>query len=74
MVRIRFGLGVAMFALAGLLLRTAMPRLIGALATVFAGAVAFAIGVVLVGSGVWSALRGWRRRRAVVEEVVRVAA
>ena len=40
----------------------------------FAGAVAFAIGVVLVGSGVWSALRRWRRGRAAVEEVTQIAA
>ena len=74
MVRIRFGIGVAMYAIAGLLVRAAVPRLIGALARMFAGAVAFAIGVVLVGSGVWSALRRWRRGRAAVEEVTQIAA
>lgn len=66
---VRFALGVASLAFAGLLLKTAMPRLIQGLATMFAGAVAVAIGVLLVGGSVWSALRRLRsRRRGVAPE------
>lgn len=60
-VRVLFGF--ASLTLAALLLKTAIRRLIQGAATMLAGAAAFAVGVVLVGGALWSALRGFRNRR-----------
>lgn len=55
--------GFASLTVAALLLKAAIRRLILGAATMLAGATAFAVGVVLVGSAVLSALRGLRNRR-----------
>ena len=60
--------GLASLLTAGLLLNAAMQRFLHGVALLFAGAVALAVGALLVGSSIWTALRRRRKRRATVEE------
>ena len=64
MLLLRFLLGVVSLALAGLLLNSAMQRLMRGLAMIFAGSLALAIGGLLLGGGAWTAIRRRRARRA----------
>ncbi len=60
---IRVLLGLASLVAAALLLNVALQRLMNGLALLFGGALALAVGILLVGSAVWSFVRRRRERR-----------
>lgn len=60
---IRVLVGLASLVAAALLLNVALQRLMNGLALLFGGALALAVGILLVGSAVWSFVRRRRERR-----------
>jgi hypothetical protein len=62
-VFVRFGIGLVALVFSGLMVKSAAQRLIRGLATMFAGAVAFAIGISLIATTIFTAIRHWRRRK-----------
>jgi len=63
MVFARFAFGLAALVCSALLVKTGMQRLIRGIATMFAAAVAFAVGFTFVGSTAFGAIRRRRARR-----------
>jgi riboflavin transporter FmnP len=60
---LRFVFGAVALVCSGLLIKSAVQRLIRGAAAMFAGAVALAVAVLLLGSTVWTAVRRWRGSR-----------
>ena len=66
MVFARFAMGLVAFVFSALMVKSALQGLIRGLITMFVAAVALAVGISLIGSTIWSAIRRRRVRRASV--------